>query len=316
MSIVRYLIRVRGGHLNYNRAAGLTMKMYRPRGRAEDMPTVEQNIKIWGEKYAWSGGGDEWSAHWGGPRRHWQCTVAPRIAAFVPAGTILEIGPGFGKWTELLRGRCGRLEAVDLSPKCVAACQRRFADCENVRVHQNDGRSLEMIADGSVDFAFSFDSLVHAETGEVGAYLRQLADKFSDDGVGLLHHSNIGRYLGYFAAADLLPERPRWFLYRKGLVALDHLRARSMTAEKFADLAVAAGLRCVGQERINWLGTRRLIDCISLVARPGSRWDRPNRVCSNGNFVADPAGGDVIRRLYAAESFSANKSRSGVINCV
>ncbi len=295
--------------MNYNRGAPLTMKTYCPRERrlVRMMPTVEQNIRIWGEQYAWNGGGEEWSRRWGGPRRHWQSTIAPRIEAFTPTGTILEIGPGFGKWTEFLKELCGRLVAVDLSPKCVEACRRRFADCPDVSVFRNDGRSLEMVPDGSVDLAFSFDSLVHAEAGEIGAYLEGLSRKLAGDGAGFIHHSNIGRYAGYFAAADLIPPRPRWFLYRKGIVALDHLRARSMTAEKFADLAGRAGLRCVAQERINWLGTRRLIDCISLVVRPGSRWDRPPRLCTNRNFVVEPSDPRIIARLYAAESFVANK---------
>ena len=90
-------------------------------------------------------------------------TLLPRLKSFVPASTILGIAPGFGRWTQFLRPLCSKLVLVDVSPKCIAACQRRFAGNEGIQYHVNDGQSLAMVADESVDFAFSFDSLVHVE---------------------------------------------------------------------------------------------------------------------------------------------------------
>jgi hypothetical protein len=46
-----------------------------------------------------------------------------------------------------------------------------------------------MIADGSIDLAFSFDSLVHAEADVLSFYLAQLATKLRSDGVAFIHHS-------------------------------------------------------------------------------------------------------------------------------
>ena len=100
-----------------------------------------------------------------------------RIHAFVPTGTILEIAPGYGRWTYYLRERCERLIAVDLSPKCIEACRQKFAAYQHITYHVNDGKSLSMIADGSIDFVFSFDSLVHAEADVIETYLNQLARK-------------------------------------------------------------------------------------------------------------------------------------------
>jgi hypothetical protein len=61
------------------------------------------------------------------------------------------------------------------------------------------GKSLSAVADGSIDFAFSFDSLVHFEVDAMESYLRELACKLSADGVAFLDHSNLGEY----PAADL-----------------------------------------------------------------------------------------------------------------
>jgi hypothetical protein len=52
-----------------------------------------------------------------------------------------------------------------------------------------------MIPDHSVDFAFSFDSLLHVEADLIEAYLNQLAVKLKPTGAGLIHHSNIGTYV-------------------------------------------------------------------------------------------------------------------------
>ena len=52
-----------------------------------------------------------------------------------------------------------------------------------------------MVEDGSIDFVFSFDSLVHVEADVLDAYLDQLARKLTPDGVGFIHHSNMGRAL-------------------------------------------------------------------------------------------------------------------------
>ena len=65
-------------------------------------------------------------------------------------------------------------------------------------------------------------------------------------------------------------------LRRWQIVDWDHARARTMTAARFAELCRNAGLVCVGQEIIDW--GARTIDCLSLMTRPGSRWDRPNVV--------------------------------------
>lgn len=51
-----------------------------------------------------------------------------------------------------------------------------------------------MVADSSVDFAFSFDSLVYVEAEVLKGYLTELARVLKPDGVAFLHHSNLGAY--------------------------------------------------------------------------------------------------------------------------
>lgn len=40
---------------------------------------------------------------WGSSQQQWQRALLPRLRAFLPTQTILEIAPGFGRWTEHLK---------------------------------------------------------------------------------------------------------------------------------------------------------------------------------------------------------------------
>jgi hypothetical protein len=62
-----------------------------------------------------------------------------------------------------------------------------------------------MVPDDSIDFVFSFDSLVHAEADVMQAYLNQLVRKLKLNGVGFIHHSNIGEYQRVFSISQEHP---------------------------------------------------------------------------------------------------------------
>jgi SAM-dependent methyltransferase len=272
------------------------------------MPTVEMNRMWWDGADAdvqWSRAGDEWSDAFGDPRTQWFGSLLPRIHRYVPAATILEIAPGFGRWTQYLHRLADRLIAVDLSERCIQACKVRFKQAQNIEYHVNDGRSLAMLDPHSVDFVFSFDSLVHVEADVIGAYLAQLSHILGPQGVAFIHHSNLGEFARYFTRLDRLP-RGRGLLTRLGLVeGGDHKRAKSVSADLFKSLAETAGLAVVSQEIINWQ-SRRPIDCISVLTRPGSKWAGGYRREVNTRFDAEAA---YLRRLGAL--YASTASRSG-----
>src|SRR4030088_2097980 len=113
------------------------------------MGDLVQNRAVWNETWDWSRRGEEWSDWWGGTEAEWFGALLPRIHAHVPPGTILEIAPGYGRWTQYLKDLCDRLIVVDLAERCILHCRERFADSPNIDYHVNDGRSLEMLADRS-----------------------------------------------------------------------------------------------------------------------------------------------------------------------
>jgi len=264
------------------------------------MATLEENKQYWDVTYPWTRQGDEWSAAWGGVDQQWYWVLLPRIHAFVPTGTILEIGPGFGRWTQFLKDLCENLIIIDLSEKGIETCKQRFDTCSNITYHVNDGKSLEEIPDSSVDFVFSFDSLVHAEEDAIHAYISQLATRLKDNGVAFIHHSNLGTYSNYFRFAN----RIRWkrnFLINSGLIQQDHWRASSMSAAKFEAYVEEAGLQCISQEIINW-GGENLIDCISVFTRKDSIWARPNKTIMNKEFMREAKYVSKLAELYGVNT--------------
>ncbi len=263
------------------------------------MPTVNENKAIWDGQYDWTHAGDEWSAQWGSAQTQWYHSILPRIHALLPAKTILEIAPGFGRWTQFLAPQCQRLILVDLSEQCIQACQERFCAYSHIEYHVNDGKSIDFITDHSIDFVFTFDSLVHVEEDIVASYLDQLSRKLTPDGVGLIHHSNFGEYAGYLSRVNRLPYRLRQQLAKRGLIETleTQWRAPSMTAAKFAAYAEKSGLQCISQEMVNWQ-SKRLIDCISIFTPKGSKIARENLVFRNGNFMREASYALSLSRIY------------------
>ena len=197
--------------------------------------TVDENAAFWAG-YDWTEAGEEWSEGWGGSHSQWYGVILPRVARFLPAGSMLEIAPGHGRWTAYLREHCETLAIVDLDEACIEACRQRFRGDDGISCHVNDGRSLAMIADESVDFAFSFDSLVHADADVIAGYLRELARVLAPDGVAFVHHSNAGRYRRYFEALEKVPQgRVRERLFELRILDRPRWRALDMTAERFRE---------------------------------------------------------------------------------
>ena len=147
------------------------------------MPSIQANRDRWGKEHAWEAQGDEWSTEWGGSETQWHATILPRIRRFVPARRVLEIAPGYGRWSRFLIDCADEYIGVDMNPNCVSACRTRFASASHATFVANDGKSLAAVGDDSIDFAFSFDSLVHVEIDVLEAYFRELSQSFPPMGL-------------------------------------------------------------------------------------------------------------------------------------
>lgn len=246
-------------------------------------PDTVGNRNYW-SIYDWSGRGEEWSVDWGGSEGLWYGSLYPRLHAFLPARHILEIAPGFGRVTQYLKGWCEEFTAVDLVERCVEHCRKRFADTPHARFLVNDGRSLEMIEDGSIDLIVSWDSLVHVEHETVREYLRQLAKKLKPGGTGFIHHSNLGEHTGELPR-DLSSD-------------LFGGRRASMSAEKFRADCAAFGLRCIAQEIISTNDNGYWTDAISLFSRDPGGVSIPARVEYRHDWAVEKANARRVAEMY------------------
>jgi ubiquinone/menaquinone biosynthesis C-methylase UbiE len=264
------------------------------------VPSVPENRQKW-SAHRWSLAGHEWSPGGtsAGTEFFWWRSIRPRVHNFLPAKRILEIAPGFGRWTSYLLAECESLLGVDVTSRCVEACRHRFEGA-HAEFWENDGESLPMVEAQSIDFAFSFDSLVHVEAAQVRSYLHELGRVLRPGAGAFLHHSNLGAYV---SDAGQVP----WFVRRT------HWRAASMSAGVFRHACREAGLLCVTQEVINWIGRGAdadrfrltgdsipLTDCFSLVLSPSAGATvTATHVFVNRRFVDEWRQIPLYSRLYA-----------------
>lgn len=174
------------------------------------MPDIAWNKKVWDAAYLWPKDGDEWSEQaefCGVPYEKWKdqlirTFMLPHIR---PESTVLEIGPGHGRWSAQILPRVprGNLWLADLSRSCIEYCRKRFSDDppapddtarvlgtknKNVQYHVTGGRDLPFCGASKVDFVWSFDTFVHIEEPEVRAYAKELHRVMKPQSMGVIHH--------------------------------------------------------------------------------------------------------------------------------
>ena len=93
-----------------------------------------------------------------------------------PNWVCLEIGCGIGRLMQPVAAMCNRVIGVDISPKMVGYAQDYLRDVPNAEVHVNDGLTLSMAEDGSVDWVYSHLAFQHLTLLEVvEGYLSEIA---------------------------------------------------------------------------------------------------------------------------------------------
>ncbi len=154
--------------------------------------TVEENRATWNE-WDWSQRGEEWTSDLnpsrGSDPQAWKQTLIDDMMRryITPGSTVLEIGPGGGRWTEFLQPIAGRLLLADVAEKCLEVCQERFAGCSNLEYHLVTDR-LEFIPDDSIDHVWSYDVFVHLNAETIQQYLEDFRRILKPGGVAVIHH--------------------------------------------------------------------------------------------------------------------------------
>ena len=152
------------------------------------------------EKYAKNFGtgplGDEWNRPYiegldMGPERFVAYLDETVFGPFLgDVGTLLEIGPGGGRFTEILLPRCDRLIAADTSRAMLDRIRQRFRGSNKIRFVHLDGKGLGEIGDSSTDAVFCYGVFVHLQHWDIYNYLAEIHRVLRPGGLALIQHSN------------------------------------------------------------------------------------------------------------------------------
>jgi len=84
---------------------------------------------------------------------------------------VLEVGPGAGRWTEILRSLASHLVLVDASRACLEVCQERFGSGSDIEYHLIDADGVADVGAESIDVVWSYDVFVQINPTDVNRYL-------------------------------------------------------------------------------------------------------------------------------------------------
>jgi ubiquinone/menaquinone biosynthesis C-methylase UbiE len=212
--------------------------------------TEWDNRSVW-DSYDWSRRGEEWTTS-----PEWKRALVDGLLSrhVRPGSTVLEIGPGAGRWSEILQPLARRLVLVDVSPACLASCRQRFETCTNVEYRLASGSRLSFLDDSSVDFIWSYDVFVHINPVDTERYLEEFERVLVPGGYGVIHHPGTT----YASPED---RKSGWRSH--------------MTDRLFARLAAKAHLQVVEQSGAL---VHRQGDVITVITKPGGRNPSPAKV--------------------------------------
>jgi SAM-dependent methyltransferase len=228
-------------------------------------PTIAQHWDAYAQQYRASSSsqlGDEWNK----PAALGVDVPADQIVpmldekVFSPflgyCTVMLEIGPGGGRFTEILLPKCEHLIAADTSAAMLDLLRDRFSSAgPKLQSMLLDGKGLSAIDDASVDAAFSYGVFVHLQHWDIFNYLCELERVLKPGGRAIIQHPNTFSALGW---QKFLIDLPR---------SLNtHKLARSfsvMTPELMNGFVQRAGLRV--ERFVEDIIPR---DCITLLTRP------------------------------------------------
>jgi ubiquinone/menaquinone biosynthesis C-methylase UbiE len=170
---------------------------------------------------------------------------------------ILEIGPGGGRFTEILLPKCKKLIAVDTSTTMLELLRERFGEDDRIEYHHSRGRGLENVTEASVDAAFSYGVFVHLQHWDIFNYLVELSRVLRPGGKAIIQHSNTLSELGWAVFRSEVPRQlnthklPFTFIVN--------------TPELMREFVTRAGLECV--ETLTEVVRR---DGITLIRKPSA----------------------------------------------
>lgn len=129
--------------------------------------------------------GDE---EWEDVRSHLDRMYMPHIR---PDSIVLELGPGSGRVTRHMIGRCREMILVDYSEMACRWLDEYLNGKGRFRTYCIDSPAMPEVADASVDFAFAFGVMEHINLDGMRAYLEEFHRVLVVGGKAIFNFDNI-----------------------------------------------------------------------------------------------------------------------------
>jgi ubiquinone/menaquinone biosynthesis C-methylase UbiE len=105
-----------------------------------------------------------------------------------PDATVLEIGPGGGRWTRYMLG-VKKIYAVDYHAELLNELEKNMVN-RKIEFIKNNGDDFPGIPDESIDFLFSFGTFVHLDVDIIEQYFKNMHRILKPSGDVVLQYSD------------------------------------------------------------------------------------------------------------------------------
>ena len=108
-----------------------------------------------------------------------------------PGMTILEVGPGGGKWTVKIAPLVEKVIVLDVAESMLERTRQRCqaAGITKVEYIAGNGDDFRPVASGSVDVFFSYDVFVHIALEDTFPYTGEIARVLKAGGISVCHYA-------------------------------------------------------------------------------------------------------------------------------
>jgi SAM-dependent methyltransferase len=180
------------------------------------MPDLDWN-KRWGEQAkAFLEGDKYFNQHeiygyqWGDPHQTSAAFIVPEYLQeyLRPEFTVLEIGPGGGRYTQFL-GDCKKLYMVEYNTQFFPILKNLLSHSPAEKHYiRSPGCSFAEVPSGSIDFVFSFDCFVHLDIPLIEGYLSEIKRVLASKGIAVIHYADKRKPMAQKQGTNFSPTTP------------------------------------------------------------------------------------------------------------
>jgi ubiquinone/menaquinone biosynthesis C-methylase UbiE len=147
--------------------------------------------RSYGQKYDHLG--DEWNDDGTEERKRDENYFLMYASRFLrPDMTVLEVGPGGGKWTVRIAPLVKKVIVLDVAESMLARTRARCASLgiTNVEFVLANGQDFRPVPSASVDMFFSYDVFVHIALEDTFPYAGEIARVLAPGGISVCHYAS------------------------------------------------------------------------------------------------------------------------------